>query len=325
MTSRENYLKIYHHEIPDYVPADGPFDFIPAPGEHGADGMPAGSTGDDWFGVNWTVTKAVGMDAGTPTPGMHVLNDITEWKEKNVIPSKEFLDAFDWEGYCHRFTQNWDREERISYFWLPAGFFERIHHLMPFEEAIYAFYDEPELTGEFLDALLEFKLYMIKKIKEYANPDVLIFFDDYGAANGMFFTEDIWLEFIAPRLKKVIDYAHELGFIFEMHSCGFITPLVKHLVEMNIDALQPLQALNDVRYVKETFGHRIVIHGGITASDLVGLGVPHETVMQKAKECVDICAPGGNFIVMLSECGERAPEVSEAFKEALNAAGWEYR
>ena len=41
--------------------------------------------------------------------------------------SKEFMDAFDWESYCKMFTSNWDREERISVFMIPSGFFERLH------------------------------------------------------------------------------------------------------------------------------------------------------------------------------------------------------
>lgn len=325
MTSRENYLRIYHHEMPEYVPADGPFDMIPSPGEHGAERMPVGSVGKDWFGASWTVTEAVGFVTGTPTPGVHAIQDITEWKEKGVIPSKEFLDAFDWKGYCDSFTKNWDRKERISYYFCPAGFFERIHHLMPFEEALCAFYDEPEMLEEFLDALLEYKMYCIQKIKQYADPDVIIFFDDYGTSNNMFISEEMWLEFIAPRLKQIIDYCHELGFIFEMHSCGYITPLVKHMVEMGIDSLQPLQAINDVRMIKEQFGDKIVIHGGITASELVGKAVTHEELVKGVQECVDICAPGGNFIVMLSECEYRAQEVSDAFRDALNRAGWKYQ
>lgn len=325
MTSRENYLKLYRHEIPSYVPADGPVDIIVPPGEHGADGEPEGSTGDDWFGVNWTVTKAVGFDAGTPTPGIHRLHDITEWKSEHVIPTKEFMDTFDWQGFCEIFTANWNREEHISTFLFPAGFFERLHHLMPFEEALCAFYDEPELLHEFFDALLEYKKYVIGKIKEYANPDVIIFFDDYGTAKNMFLSEEMWLEFIAPRLKKVIDYCHELGLIFEMHSCGYITPLVKHMVEMGIDSIQPLQAMNDVSMIKKQFGDKIVIHGGITASDLVGKGVSHEELVSGVQKCVEICAPGGNFIVMLSECDDRKGEVSEAFRKALAEAGWDYR
>ncbi len=325
MNSRENYLKIYHHEMPEYVPADGPFDMIPAPGEHGAEGMPAGSTGDDWFGVNWTVTEAVGFETGTPTPGGHAIVDITEWEEKEVIPEKEFLDAFDWEGYCSQFTKNWDRSERISYFFIPAGFFERLHHLMPFEEALCSFYDEPDMVKDFMAALLEYKKYVIGKICQYAKPDVIIFFDDYGSAKNMFISEEMWLEFIAPYLREIIRYCHELGLIFEMHSCGYITPLVKHLVDMGIDSLQPLQAINDVEQIKKDFGDRIVIHGGITASDLVGEGISHETLVKGVEECVRICAPGGNFIVMLSECGDRAGEVSMAFKEALGKAGWDYR
>ena len=35
MTSKENFLRIYRHEMPQYVPADGPFDVFPLPGERG--------------------------------------------------------------------------------------------------------------------------------------------------------------------------------------------------------------------------------------------------------------------------------------------------
>lgn len=60
---------------------------------------------------------------------------------------------------------------------------------------------------------------------------------------------------------------------------------------------------------------------GAAASDLVGKGVSHEELVRGVRECVRICAPGGNFIVMLSECDDRREEVSEAFREALAEAG----
>lgn len=324
MTSRENFMRIYQHKIPEWVPADGPYDIIPMPGEHGPD-TALDAVSKDWFGTSWTVTKAVGFEVGTPTPGVYAIQDITEWKTKGVIPTKEFVDAFDWKGYCAAITEHWNREERVSVLLDPAGFFERLHHLMPFEEALCTFYDEPEMLEEFLDQLLWFKKYCIKKIKEYADPDIIVFFDDYGTAKNLFISEEMWLEFIAPRLKEIIAYCHELGLIFEMHSCGYITPLVKHMVKMGIDGLQPLQAVNDVKMIKEQFGDQIVIHGGITASDLVGEAATEENMRQLVQECVDICSPGGNFIVMLSECGEKADAVSECFREALNAAGWDYR
>ena len=222
-------------------------------------------------------------------------------------------------------TASWDPEERLSMMLCPAGFFERLHHLMPFEEALCSFYEEPEMVEEFMDALLDYKKYLIKKALEYVKTDVIIFFDDYGTSNNLFISEDMWLEFVAPRLKSLIDYCHGLGLIFEMHSCGYITPLIKHMVEMGIDSIQPLQAVNDVKMVKEQFGDRIVIHGGITASEVMGMAVPEEELRRQVKECVDICAPGGNFIVMLSECGNRRDEVSAAFKHYLKEAGWDYR
>lgn len=325
MTSRDNFLKIYRHEIPEYVPADGPYDVIPLPGEHGAVGLDVGERGKDWFGVDWTSTKVMGMTIDTPTPGGHAIEDITQWKTKNVIPSRDFLEEFPWEEYCSQIIAGWNRSEHLSVLMAPAGFFERLHHLMPFEEALCSFYDEPEELEAFLDALLEYKKYVIQKIYTYAKPDVVVFFDDYGTSNNLFLSEEMWLEFIAPRLKRIIDFCHELGLIFEMHSCGCITPLVKHMVDMGIDALQPLQALNDVEMVKRQFGDQIVIHGGITASELVGEAVTHQEMLKKVQECVKICAPGGNFIVMLSECELRTQEVSEAFRQCLKEAGWDYR
>ncbi len=323
MTSRENFMKLYHHEPAEFVPADGPYDIVPVPGEHGVTEK-VGDEALDWFGQSWSCTEAVGILADTPTPGKYVLNDISEWKEKDVIPF-HMIDEFDWEGFCGMFTKDWDRENRISVCLAPAGFFERLHHLMPFEEALCSFYDDPDAVEEFMDALLEYKKQVYKKMKEVANPDVIIFFDDYGTSNNMFISKDLWDEFIAPRLKEIIRYCREdLGFLFEMHSCGYITPLVGDIVEMGIDALQPLQAMNDLRMVKENYGDRILIHGGITASDLEDPTLPHEGLVEKVQECVDILAPGGNFNVLLSEVEKRKQEVSDAFRDSLKAMGIAY-
>lgn len=323
MTSRENFLRLYNHEPASYVPSDGPYDGIPVPGERG-ESMELGSVGTDWFRVSWTCCNAVGGVAPTPTPGVFAINDISEWKEKGVIPSMEKIENFDWEGYCNKFTSGWDRDNHISICFAPSGFFERLHHLMPFEDALCAFYEDPDSLHEFFDALLDYKKIVYKKIKDYANPDVILFFDDYGASEKLFMSRELWLEFIAPRLKELIRYCKEIGYLFEMHSCGYITPLVGDMVDMGIDAMQPLQAQNDLRMIKEKYGNRLLIHGGIKASDLENEFISHEDLVAKVKECVEICAPNGGFVVLLSECDHRRQEVSDAFKAELNKIGFKY-
>lgn len=54
-----------------------------------------------------------------------------------------------------------------------------------------------------------------------------------------------------PYIQQVIDKTHELGMTFEMHSCGYIQPTIPYLVDMGIDAIQPLQYCNDVAAIKK--------------------------------------------------------------------------
>lgn len=325
LSPRENFLRLYRHERPEYVPADGPFDAAVIPGECYTGPRRTDNAETDWYGVTWICTPAVGGLAPTPKPGPHRLTEIGDWDALGVAPTEAQIDAFDWAGWCNGFTARWDRENHLSVCFMPTGFFERLHALMGFENALCAFYDDPEALHAFLDAVLRCKKQLMRRMYEYARPDVLLFFDDYGHNSGLFLSKEMWRTFIAPRLREVIRYAHELGYLFEMHSCGYITPLVDDMVDMGIDALQPLQSINDVRGIKERHGAHLTIHGGITPAVVVGEGVSQAEIEQEIRTCVEICAPGGNFIPMLSECGEKQDEVSACYRRELARLGWDYR
>ena len=73
-----------------------------------------------------------------------------------------------------------DRENKMLYTSSLSGFFERMHMLMGFENALCSLLTNPNETKEFLDAMTEFKCIELTKIKEYYNPAVLNFHDDYG-------------------------------------------------------------------------------------------------------------------------------------------------
>lgn len=51
-----------------------------------------------------------------------------------------------------------------------------------------------------------------------------------------------------------------------LHSCGDVAPLIPELVEMGLDALNPLEvkAGVDPLAVKKRFGDRLVLHGGFS-------------------------------------------------------------
>lgn len=49
------------------------------------------------------------------------------------------------------------------------------------------------------------------------------------------------------------------GMMFELHSCGYITPLVGDFVAAGMDILQPLQTNNDLRYIKDNYGKDLIL------------------------------------------------------------------
>jgi uroporphyrinogen decarboxylase len=64
-----------------------------------------------------------------------------------------------------------------------------------------------------------------------------------------------------------VEWAHAKGITAHLHSCGDVNPFVPELVEIGMDALNPLEvkAGMDPVHLKKTFGDKLVLHGGINA------------------------------------------------------------
>lgn len=90
------------------------------------------------------------------------------------------------------------------------------------------------------------------------------------------------------RLKKVM-----------FHSCGAIVPLIDRLIALGVDILDPLQAAAkgmDSVLLKERFGKRICLHGGIDTQHLLPHGSPHE-VRREVRRRMEIFGAGGGYIL----------------------------
>ncbi len=99
----------------------------------------------------------------------------------------------------------------------------------------------------------------MEKVIEYYKPDVLMFHDDWGTQNNMFFSPDVWRSLIKPQIKKAVDRCHELGVLFDMHSCGKIEAVVPEFVELGIDAWQGME-INDIPKLKSITGMNLGYH-----------------------------------------------------------------
>lgn len=154
--------------------------------------------GKDWFGIEWEYEPLT--RAAMVKPGTRRLDDITNWR------SLEFpnLRAIDWKKDYKERYEGKISQDRLTYFIIVNGFFERTADLTSFEDAFCYLLEEPEALTEFYDRLAEWHIELIKIAKEYYHTDMILFHDDMGTQISTFFSPQIYKELFLPQYKKAI-------------------------------------------------------------------------------------------------------------------------
>ncbi len=94
------------------------------------------------------------------------------------------------------------------------------------------------------------------------------------------------------------------------HSCGGITPLIDDLIEIGVDALNPIQVTAkgmNTAELKKRFGKRLIFWGGIDSQQALPFGSP-EDVRAEVRRRISDLGPGGGYI--LSGVHNLQPDIS---------------
>lgn len=88
-----------------------------------------------------------------------------------------------------------------------------------------------------------------------------------GYKQNQFFSLEMYRRLLKPAHKRACDWARAHGVYTHLHSCGDIRPFIPELIEIGIDALNPLEvkAGMDPVAIKKQYGDELVLHGGINA------------------------------------------------------------
>lgn len=312
LTPRENALLAYRHQVPEYIPCFFT-DIALIQACPAMERYTGHMVGEDYFGVEWTYEPTI--HAPMPTPGKHLFESIEDWREGIKLPD---LDAVDWEKQAdidvHTDFQAFVAgagivpfQDGISIYdtdklrvcMIINGPFERMHACMGFENALMALLEDPEECQEYFKAMFDWKIEYIKKIAQYYDMDVINFHDDYGTADRMFMNPELWRELIKPNLKRVVDTCHELGLIYQHHSCGYVEPILGDIAEIGIDAIDTLQACNkNLPELKKKLESRLTFCGGFDNQHVLDVpGVTPEAVKKEYRRVIDSLAPGGSYVI----------------------------
>ena len=185
---------------------------------------------------------------------------------------------------------------------------------------------DPKRAHEFLDRLVEIHLGNLEVFLGAVGDsiDVINFGDDLGMQGGPQISTAMYEEFFKPRHARMFRRAKELADAKVMlHCCGGVRPLLPHLIEAGMEAINPVQiSCNgmDARGLKDDFGDQMTFWGGgCDTHHVLPLGTPDE-IRQHVREQISIFKPGGGFVFQQVHniLADVPPENALAMFEAVN-------
>jgi uroporphyrinogen decarboxylase len=186
---------------------------------------------------------------------------------------------------------------------LCAGLLEMALRLRGMEAFLMDLVEEPVEAERLLDKVLEVKLdYWNTALAELGDVvDVIAEADDYGTQASQLVSPATFRRIFKPRLVELVRTMKRGApdaFVF-FHSCGNVRDILPDLIEIGVDALNPVQITAsgmDPAGLKRDFGKDIAFWGGgIDTQEVLPRGTPRE-VRDAVRRSVAALAPGGGFV-----------------------------
>ncbi|AFM28034.1 uroporphyrinogen decarboxylase family protein [Desulfomonile tiedjei] len=125
-----------------------------------------------------------------------------------------------------------------------------------------------------LETIVESYAYMLGKLAR--KPDVIVYCDDLGFGNSMFFSPSDFRTYIRPRLRDLLTRLRSLtSAAICFHSCGAIRPILSDIADLGIEIVNLDTRATDmgVRQIRQGLPASVVLH---VANDLCALGAALE-------------------------------------------------
>jgi uroporphyrinogen decarboxylase len=245
-----------------------------------------GKVNYDWWGVGFAVEEEGYFASVNPLADSRDLESYP-WPDPNDPRLLEkALKTIEDDAGMHFITPNFG-----------FALFERAWTLRGLDTFMMDMALDPGFAEELLDRILEIQLVLIRRFIDLG-VDGGYFGDDYGAQKNMLFSPKMWRKYIKPRLAQMFAPFREAGLPVIMHSDGQIHAVLPDLIEIGLNALNPVQPeVLDHAWLKQTFGNRLAFYGGISTQSVLPNGSPGD-VKKAVQECIHHLAPDRTGLIL---------------------------
>jgi len=190
--------------------------------------------------------------------------------------------------------------------------FERLQFLRGTEQLYMDLILQPDGLYEVMETIHN---YYRKLLCAWAATDVdaLWYMDDWGAQNALVINPDLWVKFFKPLYKDYINIAHDHGKKIFMHSDGYITDIIPHLIDLGLDALNSQIFCMGVKNLS-TFRGKLTFWGEIDRQHLLPEGSSEDIESSVSLVRNTLWADGGCIAQCEFGPGAKPENVHQVFK-----------
>jgi uroporphyrinogen decarboxylase len=252
----------------------------------------------DAWGITWKKAE-----------GGHFIN--VNGPFQNAEPKLELLEDHIWpnpdepglyEGLRERAAHFRRTTDRAIILDLPLGILHQCEFLRGFAEFLMDLLINPEFAIRMMDRAADIWTQITQNALNAVgkNVDIVSWADDLSSQEAPLFSPKIYRDLVKPRHRRMIQAIKSAADVkIHYHTCGAVYDLIGDLIDIGVDALNPLQvsARNmDPARLKKEFGKRLSFWGGMDTHRLLPFGSPSE-VRKEVRKMIDLMGKGGGYIL----------------------------
>jgi uroporphyrinogen decarboxylase len=273
----------------------------------------------DTFGCMYrSIDYGTGKYSEVVTHPLATFNSVEEIKAKYRWPSPDWYDysvipeqITGWEDYP---IQGGGSEPFLIY-----------KNLRGQEQAMMDLVEHPEIVHYCLDKLFDLAYTDTQRILETIPGKVMLCYvaEDMGGQNNLMFSKKHIRTFLLPRMKRVIDLAHQGGAFVFHHNDGNCRAILPDMIEAGIDLLNPIQWRScgmEREGLKADFGAKLIFHGAMDNQYTLPFGTVAE-VRQEVADNLRILGAGGGYV--LAPCHNLQPVTPPENVVAMYETGYQ--
>jgi uroporphyrinogen decarboxylase len=203
--------------------------------------------------------------------------------------------------------------------------------LRGFEQFMIDLIREPAFACGLMDRVTESKMVYWESVFDALGDlvDVAVLEEDLGGQDNLLVSPEMFRKLIKPRYQRLfasMRRARAPTTRILLHSDGAILELIPDLIELGVDALNPIQtsaAGMNPKHLKAAFGDELTFWGaGVDSQTTLRKGAPDD-IRREVSESVEALAPGGGYVFSVTQNlqGDIPPRNVEIMLEALSRVG----